>query len=94
MIKFIVSKRIVPAFLAIVATCSFSMVSCFAYGPWDTENSSEGEIPYAPYIAGRDINDDNEDQDFRNEEALPPEGDEQLGFAEEADTISTPAEQY
>ena len=95
MIKFIVSKRIVPAFLAIVAVCSFSMVSCFAYDPWDIETSSEDEVPCAPYIEGRDVISDNGDQDFRNEEALPPEGDEpQIAFDNQDDEISTPAEEY
>ncbi len=99
MIKFIVSKRIVPAFLAIVAVCSFSMVSCFAYDPWDIESSSEDEIPRAPYIEGHDVIADNGDldqnQNASEDEALPPEGDEaEIVFTEQDDTISTPAEPY
>lgn len=99
MIKFIVSKRIVPAFLAIVAACSFSMVSCFACDPWNIESSSEDEIPCAPYIEGRDVIPDDvaqdQNQNASEDEALPPEGDEsEAVLDDDYETISTPAEPY
>ena len=99
MIKFIISKRIVPAFLAMVAVCSFSMVSCFAYDPWNIESSSEDEIPNAPYIESNDVIPDNGDQDQNqnagDDEAFPPEGDEsEAAFDDDYETISTPVDPY